>query len=266
MMPTLCAHYVSFVGWLKNFIHNRSLADENMMRGYCVATISRCMPSGVTNKVNLRALGRAKAGRKGAGPFETFVRMESDKGTGTVTISENKRNKKRKAMVDYPKLRGAIALLREKGLLGTDEVPTHIQRMVNGVKVSDIKLARGVACEFSWTDGRGPGGHLRVGVLVCLCLVELGTDTEEEGLFMLVNEHEVVNRHNGVTVIKKVPLPQQVCIPVQCMTYCMTLLQPPGNRPVQFPLEEDDDYEDRLLRPWFSNYRHLWALRVASAV
>jgi hypothetical protein len=254
------------VGWLKNFIHNRSLAEENMMRGYCVATISRCMPAEVTVKVNLRALRRTSEGRKGKGPFESFVRMESDKGTGAVVISENPRNKKRKAIADYPHLRGAIALLRAKGLLGTDEVPTHIQRMVNGVKVNDIKLAKGVACEFSWTNGRGPGGDLRVGVIVCLCLVELGSDTEEEGLFMLVKEHEVVERHDGVTVINKLPLTQQVCIPVQCMTFCMKLLPPPGDRPVQFPLEEEEAYEDRLVRPWWMNFRHLWALRVASAV
>jgi hypothetical protein len=35
------------VGWLKNFIHNRNLASENLMRGYNTTTMVRHMPFNV---------------------------------------------------------------------------------------------------------------------------------------------------------------------------------------------------------------------------
>ena len=236
------------------------------MRGYCTATMTRNMPWQVTNRVTMRALEKATSA---AGPFELFVRAQSDKGKGEVVLSETGKNRKRKAMADYPKLNGAIDLLREKGVLEFDEMPTHIEHMLKGVKINNMKLAKDVACEFAWSDEDGPGdqleGQLRVGVLVCMFLVELDTDTEEEGLFALVNEHAVIDRHDGATIIHYQPLDQQVCFPLRCLTYVMRFLPSPVDRPIQGLLETDKDYDARLVRPWIHNRRQLWALRVSPA-
>ena len=118
------------MGWLKNFIHNRSLADENMMRGYCTATMTRNMPWQVTNSVAMRALRKSKGA---AGPFEVFMRMQSAKGKGEVLLSENMRNRKRKAMTNYPQLSGAMELLREKEVFAFDAMPTHVHELLMGV-------------------------------------------------------------------------------------------------------------------------------------
>jgi hypothetical protein len=47
-------HPHSFVGWIKNFIHNRSKPTENMMRGYSRVTISRGAPTDLRTRLHQR--------------------------------------------------------------------------------------------------------------------------------------------------------------------------------------------------------------------
>ena len=259
----ICAYIARFVGWLKNFVHNRSLADENLMRGYCAATITRSMPWQVMSRVHARAMGKSK---DAAGPCEMFVRHQAEKGTGEVIIKQTKHNSRKRDMADFPKLREALLLLRRKGLLTSEdqEMPTHMQLMKSGISINGTKWTSDMAAAYSWTANNGPGGEMRIGVLKYFCLVDVGVD-EEDGLFMMVEEHRVVGHCHGVVILKKEPRRELVCFPVHCLTYVMSSYKPPGDRPEQGHLEGDEDYNDRLKRPWNFNRGHLWALTVAPA-
>jgi hypothetical protein len=56
-VPILTSHIIHtprFVGWLKDFIHNRHLASENLVRGYTTCSILRTMPSNVVATIRGR--------------------------------------------------------------------------------------------------------------------------------------------------------------------------------------------------------------------
>lgn len=63
-----------FVGWLKNFIHNRYLATENMMNGYGQVTLTRAAPEELRQELLDR---NARLGLKG--PSGSYVARASDK-------------------------------------------------------------------------------------------------------------------------------------------------------------------------------------------
>jgi hypothetical protein len=52
---TITRNYLHrFVGWLTNFIHNRHLASENLVRGYNTSCILASMPDEVTAGIRAR--------------------------------------------------------------------------------------------------------------------------------------------------------------------------------------------------------------------
>ena len=73
--------FVRFVGWLKNFIHNRSLASENLMRGYNTTCMVRHMPPQALAALRSRVVN-APSYTKAGYAFPAIARWEKGLGCG----------------------------------------------------------------------------------------------------------------------------------------------------------------------------------------
>ena len=87
------------MGWLKNFIHNRNLASENLMRGYNTTTMVRHMPPEDMADLRRRlasAPSYTKAGVDRMLPLPERRLQGGKKGSGVVAIKPSRRNRKNK--------------------------------------------------------------------------------------------------------------------------------------------------------------------------
>jgi hypothetical protein len=246
-----------FVGWLKHFIHNRSAANENMLRGYLSASIARTMPYEVTTRIQKRM--RKKSSSKG--PSSQFIK--SHRGFGRVEITPNKHNSKLRVTLDFDVLVEAFQAVHNMGLVPGAQLPRQMTQMLAGVTINGKKWTSGMGCEFHM-----PGGSAedmpKVGKLEFFCLLDLGTHSEEDGLFVVVKEHEVVKRKCRVRYIHK-KATRRLCFPAHCLTYALYFAESYGDRPVQFPLETDQMFKARMARPWPRNVRQTFAVPIAAA-
>lgn len=196
------------------------------------------------------------------GPSLKFIKHASDKGGGEVVVNQTRRNAKSRRTEDFKPLCKVLRDLRSRGLLPNGQVPDSVILMVGGIKINGRKWTKGMACAFASTNG---SSDMRVGRLDYFCLLDLESCTEEEGLFLMVQEHEVVKRHRGVTYIQKDPYRKSVCFPVQLLTFSMFVVKTPGDRPVQAANETDDNFTKRMNKPWPGIPGQLCALAVSPA-
>jgi hypothetical protein len=233
------------------------MVDANMLRGYCTASIARSMPWQVSHQIRARG---AQRGKKNSGPSLKFIRHVSDKGGGEVAIKPTKHNAKSRRTLDFKPLCQVLRDLRLRGLYPNGQVPDRMTLMVAGVKINGRKWSQGMACGFTSSDG---SSDMRVGRLDYFCCLDLEGCTEEEGLFLMVREHEVVKRHRGITYIRESPHPIRICFPVQLLTFAMFIVKTPGDRPVQAPHESKKNFKKRMKTAWPSIRGQLCALKVS---
>ena len=248
-----------FVGWLKNFIHNRSTANENMLRGYLSASIARTMPYEVTRLIQKRMRKRSSS----YGPSSQFIK--SHRGYGRMEITPNKHNSKLRVTEDYDVLVESFRTVHALGLVPGANLPRQMIQMIAGVTINGLKWTSNMGCEFRMPSGSAQDMP-RVGKIEFFCLLDLGTHSEEDGLFVVVKEHEVVTRKWRVRYIHKKAM-RRLCFPAHCLTYALYFAESYGDRPVQFPLETAKIimFERRMARPWPRNVRQTFAVPIAAA-
>jgi hypothetical protein len=184
-----------------------------------------------------------KSGR--TGPNRKWVKAQSERGVGEVIIKQTHHNTKERSLTNFPSLLKALQNLRQAGLFAHGHTPTTVSIMLAGVTINSRRWSQGMGCEFCLP---GDSGETRVGQVQCFALLDLEGDTEEGGLFLMVSEHIVIKRSRRVTYIEKDAARHNVFFPVQCLTFAMKLLEHPGERPQQGPLEEDENFDKRMRR------------------
>ena len=218
------------------------------------------MPSMVTNRIQQRA-SRKGSGRDG--PNAQFVRARSEKGRGSIDITPTKHNSKWRRTQNFPSLVLALEDAQRRELIRHCQTPDKMQVMVAGLTINGRKWKQGMGCEFCM-----PGStyeNLRVGKVQYFCLLALNSTEETDGMFVVVKEHQVVKRKRRVRYINKQDTGRPICFPVKCLVYALLFVKPQGARPVQEPLEADEDFAKRMRRPWPPAYAQLCALPISPA-
>lgn len=216
------------------------------------------MPYEVTRLIRIRAL---RKGYKQGGPSSQFVKSPSHRGYGHVDIKPNKHNSTVRLTQHFAVLVAGFRAVQALGLLPGGPIPRQMKQMIAGVTINGRRWTANTGCEFCL-----PGDDLQMGVgkIEYFCLLELDTHDEEDGLFAVVKEHEVVKRKRRVRYIKK-KATRRVSIPVHCLTYALFFAESFGERPVQYPSENDEMFADRIGRPWPRNVRQIFAVPIAAA-
>jgi hypothetical protein len=214
------------------------------------------MPWEIARKIHVRAMRKA-SGRDG--PSFQFLRARSNKGSGIVDVRPTKHNSKFRRTDNFPTLVEALADARRRGVV-SGRKPAKMQVMIAGVTVNGRKWSAGMGCEFLL-----PGsGHIsRVGKVSYFCLLDMERTDGDEAVFVMVKEHEVVQRKQRVYYIKKRNTGGSVCLPLHCLTYALKLVKSIGKRPDQEPQETDENYKARLLRQWPRPHDQMCALQIS---
>lgn len=190
---------IRFVGWLKTFIHNRSLATENLVRGYNTSSIIRHMPDEITNALQERLA-------KGAGWMEKasneLLRMKlvpppaQRRGYGGVVLLKSRRNTKKKVTNREVTLYNHLLSRIRRNLMPSGSLPKHVDVMEWGVHVNGRDWKAGQFCQYT-RDTRAGSKLLLMGTIVKYYTF-IGSG--KVPVFVFVNSH-VIREQKGVMFI-----------------------------------------------------------------
>jgi hypothetical protein len=207
--------FVRFVGWLKNFIHNRSLASENLMRGYNTTCMVRHMPPQALAALRSRVVNApsyTKAGVDRLLPMPSRRLQGGKKGSGVVTITPSRRNRKRNPTANWPKLRARLAAYMRMGWLARQPIPSTVYVMRIGVKINGRDWPGGSFCRYT-RDTRANRGNTHMGKIVLYYTFENGLPT-----FVLIDSHHIKEQKGVMFVVDTIRSDQHV-VHIDCLTF-----------------------------------------------
>ena len=203
------------MGWLKNFIHNRNLASENLMRGYNTTTMVRHMPPEDMAALRRRlasAPSYTEAGVARMLPLPERRLQGGKKGSGVVVIKPSRRNRKKKHTADWPKLRARLLAYIRMGWLKAQPIPKTVFVMRMGVKINGRPWPGGSFCQYT-KDTRDNRGQGHLGKIVLYFTFE-----NELPAFVLIDAHHVTDQ-KGVMYVVNAERSDRHVVHIDCLTF-----------------------------------------------
>ena len=195
--------FLSFVGWLTNFIHNRNAVHINMLRGWSTSTFSNAVSRDVVHAIADRLQGRGEKPAVRGFLLDAVQRFDKRrkltvKGGGDIAYKSNTRNSRMLKTADVVGLRATImahaAVVYE---LAPHQVPLHLKKLTAGVRMNGRPWKQGDLCYYFLTTDTQINALPRIGQVEYFVVDTIGRN---EHLFVVLDQRPVVDRRGSIIV------------------------------------------------------------------
>jgi hypothetical protein len=195
--------FLSFVGWLTNFIHNRNAVHVNMLRGWSTSTFSNAVSRDVVRAIADRLRGRGEKPAVRGFLLDAEERFDKRrrltvKGSGDIAYKSNTRNSRMIRTTDVVGLRPAImahaAVVHQ---LAPHQVPGTLKKLTAGVRINGRPWKTGDLCFYFLTTDNQINALPRIGQVEFFVVDKIG---RHDHLFVILDQRPVVDRRGSIII------------------------------------------------------------------
>ena len=202
-----------FVGWLTNFIHNRSSVHINMLRGWSASTFSHAVSPHVKEAVAAGKRARGGPAPAARGFLLSAVdqvnkrRKVTVKGSGNIGYTAHNKNSTKLVSAD---IRGLNACITDHAgqlnLSAPHLLHTRVLKLISGVQINGRPWSTGVMCFYYLPTDRRMDDTRRVGQVQYFFMTPID---DVEHLFVCLDQRPVVDT-KGSLIVYDVSRPVQL--------------------------------------------------------